>query len=65
MDLRLRRITDSNGRTEHKQARFSSFTKGLNKLYDWLAKYNCSDICMESTDKYWSPVFNILKKNNL
>lgn len=58
-------ITDSNNRTEYKQARFSSFTKGLNELCDWLAKYNCNDICMESTGKYWIPVFNILEKHNL
>ena len=49
-------ITYSNNRTEYKQARFSSFTKGLNELCDWLAKYNCSDVCMESTGKYWIPV---------
>ena len=35
-------ITDTNGRTEYKQARFSSFTKGLQKLADWLAKYDCN-----------------------
>ena len=58
-------ITDSNGRTVYKQARFSSFTKGLNELCYWLAKYNCTDICMESTGKYWIPVFNILEKHNL
>ena len=57
-------ITDSNGRTEYKQARFSSFTKGLQELSDWLAKYHCTDVCMESTGKYWIPVFNILEKNN-
>ncbi|MCI8832207.1 MAG: IS110 family transposase, partial [Lachnospiraceae bacterium] len=44
-------ITDSNNRTEYKQSRFSSFTKGLNELCDWLAKYNCKDVCMESTGK--------------
>ena len=58
-------ITDSNGRTEYKQARFSSFSKGLQELSDWLAKYHCYDVCMESTGKYWIPVFNILEKNNL
>ncbi len=31
-------ITDSTKRTEYKQARFSSFTTGLNELCDWLAK---------------------------
>ena len=35
-------ITDTNGRTEYKQARFSSFTKGLQELADWLAKYDCT-----------------------
>ena len=55
-------ITDTNGRTEYKQARFSSFSKGLQELADWLAKYSCTDVCMESTGKYWIPVFNILEK---
>ena len=58
-------ITDSSGRTEYKQARFSSFTKGLQELCDWLAKYNCCDVCMESTGKFWIPVFNVLEKNGL
>ena len=55
-------ITDPNGRTEYKQARFSSFTKGLQELADWLAKYDCTDVCMESSGKFWIPVFNILEK---
>jgi transposase len=58
-------IADANDRVEYKQARFSTFTKGLNELCEWLAKYNCYDICMESTGKYWIPVFNIIEKNNL
>ena len=58
-------IADANDRVEYKQARFSSFSKGLQELCDWLAKYHCNDICMESTGKYWIPVFNILEKNNL
>ena len=58
-------ITDSHSRTEYKQARFSSFSKGLRELCDWLAKYHCTDVCMESTGKYWIPVFNILEKNNI
>ena len=58
-------ITASLKRTEYKEARFSSFTKGLNELCDWLSKYNCTDVCMESTDKYWISVFNVLEKNNI
>ena len=56
-------ITDPNGRTDYKQARFSSFSEGLRKLAAWLAKYSCTEVCMESTGKYWIPVFNILEKS--
>lgn len=56
-------ITDPNGRTEYKQARFSSFSNGLRQLAAWLAKYSCTEVCMESTGKYWIPVFNILEKS--
>lgn len=56
-------ITDTNGRTEYKQTRFSSFSKGLQELADWLAKYSCTEVCMESSGKYWIPVFNVLEKN--
>ncbi len=55
-------ITDTNNRTEYKQARFSSFSKGLLELADWLAEYSCTEVCMESSGKYWIPVFNILEK---
>ena len=56
-------ITDANSRTEYKQARFSSFSKGLLDPADWLAKYGCREVCMESSGKYWIPVFNILEKS--
>ena len=58
-------ITDPNGRTEYKQARFSSFSNGLRELAAWLARYSCTEVCMESTGKYWIPVFNILEKSCL
>lgn len=58
-------VTDTNGRTDYKQARFSSFSKGLGELCDWLAKYNCFEVCMESSGKYWIPVFNILEKADI
>lgn len=56
-------ITDPTGRTEYKQARFSSFSNGLRELAAWLARYSCTEVCMESTGKYWIPVFNILEKS--
>ncbi len=58
-------ITDANGRTDYVQARFSSFSKGLRELADWLAKHKCVEVCMESAGKYWIPVFNILEKTCL
>ena len=56
-------ITDTNGRTEYHQSRFSSFTNGLRDLAKWLDKYACREVCMESTGKYWIPVFNILEQS--
>ena len=55
-------ITDNNSLTSYKEARFSSFSKGLRELADWLASYSCNDVCMESSGKYWIPVFNVLEK---
>ena len=58
-------ITDANSRTEYFQARFSSFSKGLQELALWLDKYGCKEVCMESAGKFWIPVFNILEKTCL
>ena len=54
--------TDERGHTTHLRHRFSTNTGDLRRLADWLAKHNCKDVCMESTGKYWIPVFNILEK---
>lgn len=56
-------ITNSNNITIYKENRFSSFTKGLLELVDWLESLNCKDVCMESSGKYWIPVYNILEKH--
>ena len=45
--------TDSNGVTIYEHHRFSTYTKGLKDLLQWLLKHNCKDVCMESTGKYW------------
>ena len=49
------------GVTTYKRHRFSTYTKGLKELSQWLCEHNCKDVCMESTGKYWIPVFNILE----
>jgi len=53
--------TDERGITTYKVSRFSTFTGGLVKLSEWLLYNSCRDVCMESTGKYWIPVFNILE----
>lgn len=53
--------TDSKGVTTYKRRRFSTYTKGLRELSQWLCEWNCVDVCMESTGKYWIPVYNILE----
>jgi transposase len=55
--------TNSIGVTSYKSYRFSTYTKGLKELLQWLLENNCKDVCMESTGKYWIPVYNILEKN--
>jgi transposase len=52
-----------NGATTYKSHRFSTFTKGLRELLSWLLQNNCRDVCMESTGKYWIPVYNILESD--
>ena len=51
----------NNNVTTYKRHRFSTFTKGLKELSQWLCENNCRDVCMESTGKYWIPVFNVLE----
>ena len=53
--------TTENGVTTYKSHRFSTFTKGLRELLFWLLTNNCKNVCMESTGKYWIPVYNILE----
>ena len=55
--------TDKHGVTSYERHRFSTYTKGLKNLLQWLLEHNCKDVCMESTGKYWIPVYNILEKD--
>ena len=49
----------------YEKKRFSTFNSDLNRLADWLLQHECLDVCMESTGKYWVPVFNILERRGL
>lgn len=56
-------ITNDKGITEYKRHRFSTFTNQLIELRKWLEYYSCFEVCMESTGKYWIPVYNILEES--
>ena len=53
--------TNDKGVTTYRSSRFSTFTNGLRKLCQWLCSNSCTYVCMESTGKYWIPVYNILE----
>lgn len=53
--------TNDKGVTTYKSKRFSTFTNELRHCALWLAENNCKDVCMESTGKYWIPVYNVLE----
>ncbi len=54
-------LTDYRGVTSYVKKRFSTFNSDLNSLKKWLLSFNCTEICLESTGKYWIPIFNILE----
>jgi len=54
-------ITDFRGVTTYKKKRFATFNSDLRSLKEWLLSNNCTEVCMESTGKYWIPVFNALE----
>ena len=53
--------TNAQGVTTYEQETFSTFNSDVIKLRDWMIERNCRDACMESTGKYWIPIWNILE----
>ena len=45
----------------YQKKRFSTFNNSILEFKKWLLDNSCRDICMESTGKYWIPVFNLLE----
>jgi transposase len=45
----------------YQKRRFSTFNNQILAFKAWLLENNCYDVCMESTGKYWVPVFNLLE----
>lgn len=57
--------TTSDIQPNYSRKRFSTFNNDILRFADWLKENNCNDVCMESTGKYWIPVFNILESKNI
>lgn len=55
-------ITDNNDITSYETRIFPTFTENLKECRDWLLSKDITDVCMESTGKYWIPVYNILEE---
>jgi transposase len=55
-------LITSEGITPHySKRRFSTFNNSILQFKQWLIDNNCFDICMESTGKYWVPIYNLLE----
>lgn len=53
--------TNDENITSYMTKRFDTYTEDLVEFKDWLLEHNCKDVCMESTGKYYIPVYNILE----
>ena len=45
----------------YQKRRFSTFNNSILEFKKWLLENKCLYVCMESTSKYWIPVFNLLE----
>ena len=55
-------ICDSTSITpKYLRKRFSTFNNDLIRFKDWLLENDCQNVCMESTGKYYVPVYNALE----
>lgn len=46
---------------DYQKKRFSTFNNSILEFKQWLLSNDCHYVCMESTGKYWVPVFNLLE----
>ncbi len=45
----------------YRKKRFSTFNSSILAFKQWLLDNNCFDVCMESTGKYYVPIYNLLE----
>lgn len=44
---------------------FTTANSDIRRMADWMLGYGVLDVCMESTGKYWIPVYDILEQDGL
>lgn len=55
--------TNSDGISEYNQKSFSTINSDIQSFHNWLIENHCYHVCMESTGKYWIPIFNYLEND--
>ena len=53
--------TNKDGISNYQQKSFSTLNSDIIQFHDWLIENDCHHVCMESTGKYWIPIFNYLE----
>lgn len=54
-------ITSQGITPKYSKKRFSTFNNSILQFKQWLIDNDCYDMCIESTGKYWVPVYNLLE----
>ena len=61
-DVKVCLITHDDQGHRHLTGRtFSTMTREVLALGDWLQEHSCTVVAMESTGVYWKPIFNLLE----
>ena len=67
LDVHKETVTATVSGTEIKRETrtFSTFTRSLKEMKEWILSLGITHVAMESTGIYWKPVFNILEDSGL
>ncbi len=55
------RLPGEKGRRQERVAEFSTTTRGLLALHDWLAAHGVTQVAMEASGAYWKPIWAVLE----
>jgi len=57
-------VLEEDGELREETRRFTTMSKDLLEMADWLQAAGCKRVAMESTGVYWKPVYNILEAHS-